>query len=210
MEINVIRGATPQLMNAMLFHGAGQQAQAWLAEQYHTARSSMTDMGRSLLDAATEVSRRMVDPNLMLKARAMMRKVGGLFHPNTIMPLTSVEALQNAKPIMQRYVMSNGPIREMYHKQRLDGFSGDYADHHPGLVGDWHYDYRRVMNGVAQDYQKEDGTEGWRVSMYPDDLEEGDRELEIDEQAIILDAWMLATAAIKAGIDPTDVLNGKL
>ena len=42
----------PQLMNAMLFHGAGQQAQTWLAEQYHTARASMTEMGKSLLDAA--------------------------------------------------------------------------------------------------------------------------------------------------------------
>lgn len=210
MEINVIRGATPQLMNAMLFHGAGQQAQSWLAEQYHTARASMTEMGKSLLDAAADVSRRMVDPNLMLKARAMMRKVGGLFHPNTIMPMTDLDALQSAKPIMQRYLMANRPIRELYHQQRLDGYSDSYVDHQPGAIGDEHYDYRRVMNGIVQHYTKEDGTEGWKVSIYGDDLEEGDRELEIDEQAMILDAWMLAEAALKASLDPTDVLSGKL
>jgi len=209
MQINVVHNATPQLMNAMLFHTAAEETQNWLAAQYQQARQSMTDMGRTMLDAAAKVSQQLFDPNLMLKARSVMRKLGGLFHPNTILSLHSVEDVQKAQPIMQRYIMAMPEIRQRYHQQRLDGYSDSYVDHQPGVVGFGHYDYHRVMEGVVQTYEKED-EEGWRVSMYPDELENGDRRLEIDEQEAVWLAHEIARLALRKNIDPTDVLGGKL
>jgi hypothetical protein len=60
-----------------------------------------------------------------------------------------------------------------------------YVDVEPGLVGEEHYDYRRVMDGVMQD--TEDG--GWYAKIYVEDLKEGDRDLSHGEKVDILQTW---------------------
>lgn len=206
MQINVVSGGTPQLFNAMLFPEASQETRHWLREQFQRDMSHLTDVGRQLANSATQLFQKTYDSDFMRKARSMMRSLGGMFHPNAIVPASSIEELQTAKPVMQRYIMAMPEIRRIYHRQLCDGYSDSYVDHQPGAVGEDHYDYRRVMSTMV--VEDEDG--GWHSRMYPDELVEGDRELEADERFAILRTWDLVKLAMGERIDPTDIFNRDL
>jgi len=210
VQINVVRGTTPQLFNAILFPEASPETKQWIHDQFHRDTSMLTDLGRSFMDSASALYKKLNDPMLNRMARSIVRNLSGITHANSIQPLMTIAAVQGAKPVMQRYIMAMPEIRRLYHKQLCDGYSDSYVDHEPNAVGEAHYDYRRVMNGMVIDLKRDDGTVTWCSVMYPDDLEEGDRELDIDEQSAILLSWDVAKAAIARKIDPTDVFNGKL
>ena len=210
MMINVVRNTTPELFNAILFPEASPETKQWIHDQFHRDTSMLTDLGRSFMDSASALYKKLNDPMLSRMARSIVRNLSGISHPNSIQPLKTISDIQGAKPVMQRYIMALPELRRLYHKQCCDGYSDSYVDHEPGLVGEAHYDYRRVMNAMVVDVVKPDGTETWQSVMYPDDLEEGDRELDIDEQDCVLMSWTVAKEAIAKKIDPTDVFNGKL
>ena len=212
MRINVVHGSSPMLFNAMLFPEANTETKQWLQEQWQTTSSMLTDVGRQFASKADELWNQIYDPLLMQKARGLMRQVGGLFHPNTITRLHDIDSVQLAKPVMQRYIMAMPQIRDLYHRQLCDGYSDSYVDHDPGVIGEAHYDYRRVMDGMVNYLPpvEEGGEERWSVTMYPDELIENDRELQADEKFLILDAWDVVKEAMMQKIDPTDVFKGRL
>ena len=207
---NVIRGGSPEMFNAILFPEAPAQAQEWIREQFNNAGSHLTEMGRHFMSSAAALYQRLHDPMITKMARRAVRGLAGLGHANTIVALRTPEEIQAAKPVMQRYIMALPELRRLYHAQRCDGFSDSYVDHQPGKIGEAHYDWRRVMNGMVVDTVDTDGNDSWKVVMYPDDLEPGDRELEVDEQGAILTTWDAARIAIEKKIDISDIFNGKL
>jgi hypothetical protein len=134
-------------------------------------------------------------------ARAALNAVSHTFQPNSIRYADSLNHMQAASPIMQRYIMANPAIRNLYQRQEIDGYSESYVDLYPGEIKDNHYDYRRVMNGVL-DYDNE------VVRFYPDELSDNDRELNHYEKDAILSTWELAELFLsKTKNDPTDLWN---
>jgi hypothetical protein len=138
--------------------------------------------------------------------RSAMKSAASLFNDNIIRPLTSTDELQNASIQMQRWVMANPVIRQMYHNQECDGYSDTYVDMEPGKIGEAHYDYRRVMDGIVVcDEDQESFTQ------YFEDLHEGDRDLILSEQSDILTTWSFMEAMVKAlKDDPTSQYGGQL
>lgn len=211
MQVNVIQGSSPALFNAMLFPEMNPETKVWLAQQWESSSGLLTDIGRRYASKAADLWKSIYDPQLYQKARGLMRQVEALFHPNTILYLDTIEKVQSASPIMQRYIMSMPEIRKIYHEQLCDGYSDSYIDNSPGIIGEAHYDYRRVMDSIVQYLPLVDGKEErWKATMYPDELTPGDRELEADEKFAILTAWDTARNAIVEKIDPTDIFNGRL
>jgi hypothetical protein len=141
----------------------------------------------------------------MALARNAIRSARGLLTPNVIQPLVSYEEFQIAQPVMQRYIMAQPDIRQLFFDQRCDGFSDTYVDQQPGKIGETHYDYRRVMNGMMV----EEG-EDFVVHHYLDELREGDRELTFHEQVDILSTWQVMSMFMQEKKDPTNIYGGKL
>lgn len=211
MQIQVVTGSSPALFNATLFPEATPETTQWLNDQFHRDTSMLTDMGRQFLDNAVEYWKKSYDPNLMRRVRAMTRELPEMAHPNIIRVIRDIDGVQNAQPVMQRYIMANPSVRKLYHRQLCDGYSDSYVDLEPGVIGDDHYDYRRVMEGIVVMLPIPGSQETtWQVSMYPEELAEGDRSLDADEQFIILDAWELSDVAIQSGIDPVNKDGGEL
>jgi len=143
----------------------------------------------------------------MRRLRAVVSQLGHCMQKDVIKPLYLLEDIQQAAPVMQRWLMSNIALRERYHAQLCDGFSTTYVDYHPDDIGENHYDYRRVMQGIAVD--NEDGT--WTATQWDDPLFEDDRELDVREQADILNAWANAEMFLKRGeSDPTSIWDASL
>ena len=182
---------------------------AYFQPQIENISNTLTDVGRSFYANTQQLYNDVNNSEVMRIARAAVRSAKTLFQPNEVISIFDIANMQTAQPVMQRWIMANPVVRELYHKQQCDGYSESYVDLAPRDIGESHYDYRRVMNGIVQDDTEND--EEWFVKFYPDDLVEGDTELNHDQRVDILSSWSIAEMFIKAGDrDPTSVYDAKL
>ncbi len=128
-----------------------------------------------------------------------------------IVPLRTLADLQCAQPIMQRYMMANPMVQQYYFDNRIEGYSDSYVSIDHGKIGEANYDYRRVMNGIVIDVEEPDGSLTWVAPQYYEDLREGDRELDMQEQSTILKSWDILELFLHAGKeDPTSIYGAKI
>jgi hypothetical protein len=103
---------------------------------------------------------------------------------NYFTELLTFEALQNANPTMQRWVMAHPVVRQEYINNNIEGYPDSYVNIFGNDIGSEDYNYRRVMDGVVQDTE-----DGFVINHYIDELLPGDRELDHNEKAVILNTW---------------------
>ena len=173
---------------------------------------ALSEMGQQFAQMAQQAYEAFTDSFAARKATAAARAMKHQWQTDTIRPLETIDALQHAPNCMVRYLMAEPNIRWLYHQDQADGYRDRYVDTEPGQIGEDHYDYRRVMNGmVVIDEEDEDGEPGWHFTEWCEDLDEGDRELYFVEQVDILRSWQeIAERAINGGDDPTSKWNSSL
>lgn len=210
MNIQVVPVNSIASFDYMLFPDQNPQNQLYIQQQLSQFSASLTDVGRKFVEASRAIYDKINDSNAIRLAKAAIRMTKGLFHPNSIVYLNTIEDIRNAQPVMQRYIMAEPTIREIYHQQRCDGYSDTYADIEPGSLRDDHYDYRRVMDHVIQDTVNSDGEYEWVAKSFLEELRPGDKDLTHDEKCDILSTWEVMQAFISAGKDPTNIFEGDL
>lgn len=195
---NVIIG-DDRMFSAAAFGQQDWRAQEFLSQQYENISGQLTSAGQQFFAAAQNIYEQLSGSQAMRMARAAGRKVRSLWNSDEIQKILDIAAMQHAPPVMQRWIMAEPTTRKLYHEQRLDGYQGTYIDTNPGDIGEDHYDYRRVMNGIV--VEDEDGA-AYATTYYDDLLEE--IELTIEEQTDIIQTWDAVKAAIRKGSeDPT-------
>lgn len=144
--------------------------------------------------------------------RAAGRALDSLWLPDTIQVLNNIAHIQHAPNAMRRWVMAMPEARELYHAGRTEGYGEYYIDREPGKIGEDHYDWRRVHNGVMQTDVVEDGEEyEFKITTYFEHLREEDTELDLVQQADIQATWQAIRPMLKAGgEDPFSRWNAQL
>lgn len=155
-------------------------------------QQQFSNPSRALLVANSsflERSRSMFDQNFgsaaMARLESVRRNLRRAWDDDDIRPLLTIEAMQAAKPQMQRWIMANPFIRKLYKEGRVSGFGDSYVDHKKQGIGADHYDYRVAMSGFAT-FNDEDG---WTATTYGDELLEGDERPTFSEQIDIFQTW---------------------
>lgn len=181
----------------------------FLQNQFSTLSNVMGDVGNTFIQRGRELFDKYHGVEAMRLAKAAIRATQHMFMHDTILELSTISQLQQAKPVMQRWIMACPDIRTVYHRQQCDGYSGSYVDMHPGMIGPDHYDYRKVMDGVMV-VGDDDSDFDWKYNTWFDD-EEGDINLTFSDKTAILSVWDLIKSMSKPGKeDPTDPLCGTL
>lgn len=192
------------------FKSAAYGTQDWktlefLSSQYNNLSAMATQTSSDFFTHAKTLYDKISGSTAMRMARQAAAIVRSAWDVDEIRSLISITEMQLALPTMQRWVMANPEVRNMYHKQQLDGYSESYIDLHPNDVGEYHYDYRRVMNGIAVEV-------GDKIlcTTYPDDLLD-EKELSIEEQVDIINTWDKMNVYLKYGLeDPTSKWGAEL
>lgn len=167
----------------------------------------LSEAGRNFYANAQQLYDEHSGAEAMRLARAAMRKIGSVFQRDEIRTLWDLAQIQTAPLTMQRWIMACPPVRQLYQQQRCEGYADTYVDIYPGAIGENHYDYRQVMDGIVVP----DEEHGWMYTLYVDEPVEGDRHLTHDEQVDILTTWDIVKAWIKQGKDdPTSQSGGML
>ncbi len=194
--------------DAMAYGAPHPGTMQYIAQKFENLSTNLTQFGRDFMADAHSKWDYFMGSEAMRRARAVRSKIeGALFMRNEVQPLHTLSAIQNAAPMMQRWIMSEPTTRQLYHDQRIEGFAGSYVDPFPGEIKDEDYNYRRVMTGVVEEV--EDGE--WKARIYLDDLLPGDTALAIDQKSDILGSWAAVRALLDYGKeDPTSVTNSMM
>lgn len=182
----------------------------YFLSQLEQAKSHIGDSFGSLGASFISGMQRMYDTFNSSRAieltKAALNQITGVFQADVIRTISDISHFQIATPIMQRYIMANPIVRQMYHDQRLDGYSDTYVDTDPGVVGEKHYDYRRVMSGIMVP----EGTDLYYTS-YIEQLRDEQDELTAGDQFRILDTWAnIENLILSGGKDPTSPWNADM
>lgn len=204
-QVEVLEGG-PQMFNCLAYKEKHPSTLAFVQSQFENISNTLNEAGRQFYAGLQSVFDAANSSEAMRRARLAMQKVANVFQPDIVRSVFELNEIQSSQLVMQRWIMANPVVRSMYHEQRCDGFSETFVDRFPGQIGENHYDYRRVMHGMVQDDSEHD----WKASFYLDELFEGDRELEFDEQIAIRDTWEVVEAYLKRGEDPTSPFGNKL
>lgn len=133
-------------------------------------------------------------------ARAIEMNNQAMWNANLVRPLLTLEDLQTAPLIMQRWIMTNEYLRTMAQEGRINGYNESYVDAEPGLVGKEHTDWRLLHQGVLIDVPEAD----WRLENYYEEPPEGEhRLLLIDRENAISAAEFAEMHARRMEDDPT-------
>lgn len=170
--------------------------------------SNFTAAGAQFMSRAREVYERFNGAEALRLAKAAANKFNSAFQQDAIKPLAYLEEMQSACLTMQRWIMADPVIREMYHRQRVDGYSDTYVDMHPGTAGACHYDYQRVMDGMIVQNDEE---QNWSFTNFYDPQHEDDHVLDHVDKADIVSTWDAVRVLLSMNEeDPTDPYCGKL
>ena len=208
---NVIHDAPRETFDAILYPEQNPANKAYIVNQLDAYTHLLLDTGRQYFSQARAMYDQINDAATLRAAKAALRMAKGVTRPNVISPLLNLEECYSAQPLMQRYIMAEPTIRQLYIDQRCDGYSdGPYRDLFPGWIGPDHYDYQKVMSGIVNEYVDEDGEDTWKVNTFSYDLLPSDADLTFDERVDILATWEVVRMAIEAGNDPTNPNGRKL
>lgn len=183
----------------------------YFATQIENARNVIGErfgeFGQKFLSGAEKLYERFNSSNAIELAKATLNQMRGIFQSDIVRTIHNLEDFQIATPVMQRWVMANPLVRELYHKQQCDGYSDTYVDQEPTKIGKDHYDWRRVNNGMIE----VDDNGGWTANQYADYAPNYEEELEISDQFRILDSWnAIENLILQGGSDPTSPWNNSL
>lgn len=206
MHVNVIEAGVDSY-DYLIYPEQNPINQTYIQNQLNNFSSTLTDVGMKFVEASRAIYEKINDSTAIRTARAAVRMAKGMFHPNMIVPLESIDDIRAAQPMMQRYIMADPTIRALYHNQQCDGYSDTYVDLEPGRIADNHYDYRRVMDAMVFDAEDADGDYEWRSKNYYEELAPGDRELTFQEKNDILTTWSVMDMFIEAGKDPSNIFE---
>lgn len=181
----------------------------FLQQQFEAASAPLQGAAAQFMEASKAIYERVNNSDTMRMARAAMNRVNSLWLSDEIQPLLNLAHLQNAPLTMQRWIMAEPTIRNLYVKQAADGYSDTYVNVHGKDVGEYHYDYRRVMDGIV-DLDANVEEDAWESVTYVEELAEGDRDLDLSEQRSILDTWEALRREMRENNDPTSKYNASL
>lgn len=212
--MQVITGGA-RTFTALAFQNQHPDNQGYFAQKVadltNTFGDTLSDIGNGFMSGAAALYDSFYGSDAMRAARAAVRKVKSLWDRDDIRALCGIGEQQDAKPVMQRWLMAEPTYRELYHQQRVDGYSDEYVDMEPGAVGNDHYDYRRVTDGLLVTVEDPDSDHDWEMVHHIEDLREGDVDLEIDQVSDILESWRhRAMHVVAGGKDPGSKYNDNM
>jgi len=168
---------------------------------------ALTDAARSFYQRSMNMFEHFSGHDAVRRTRAAMRKIQHVFMPDDLREYTTISQMQQAQPQMQRFLMANPFIRNMYQQQSISGYEGHYVDMQPGAIGVTHYDYGQIMSGRVVVTNEDEGE--YEITTIFDDTPEDDPTPVLEAQVDVTNSWDNMNIRAQRGMeDPTDEYCG--
>lgn len=181
---------SPEAHDLMIYGDNSQSQVDYLQMQMQMMGSYMGDTQNRLMDIASNsynYALNLVDNYDLMNE---LHQTGMVQMPNEFSVLNTLESIQNANPLMMRYIMAEPMVRAMWQNGELYGYGDNYNNFTAPMstgVGNEDYDYRRVMDGM---FVMDPGIEDtYYREHFHEALMEGDRQLTLAEKLCVMETW---------------------
>lgn len=180
----------------------------FLNDSLNTFSQRLADGAQDLYQRAYSLYDSMMGDQSLRQAQIIRNNFDDVWSDSSPAYLPTIDMMQEARLISQRYIMVNPLVRQYYYDDRVEGYAGSYRDPYPDVPTEEHSDYKRVLNGVLQVDEEEDT---WHYVTYLDEYLSDEAPLDVTEQANILDTWKCVEAYLKRhGRDPVSLWNADI
>lgn len=178
----------------------------WLTQRSEALMSTVSSTTQNWFNKARSFYTSISEADAIQALRNLTVKADVSWKGNNIYFCNSIEQLQVANPVMQRYIMAEPRLRELYLNESVEGYNDSYVNHHGDSLGTKHYDYRRVTDGVVIVHD-----DHAIVNEFYELIPDTDKELDIFEKADIIRTWNMVNRALDANeMDPTSPIGNLL
>lgn len=205
----VVSVGNTALFESQVYDIPPQSTIDYMQNQAQSFMSSLMPTAANMFYNAVNTLYQEVDYTQMKQmARAYIRHVGNMFMRDEIQVLSNIGKLQHAPLAMQRWVMAEPTVRQLWIDQKVDGYS-DTMKLVDAVTGFDHLDYRRVIDGLFLDDPDSDGLIAH--NFYETEIAENDVALDVIDKSNILDTWeRLRYELSRKKEDPTSKYNAAL
>lgn len=206
----LLRGGNAAVQ-ALLYGDVHPGTQRFFESRQESGFDRLREGARAFIQQAQEKFGFMASDATRRAIRDVRKAANWAWHGDYVRPLRSIDDLQLASPVMRRYLMAEPTIRKLYQRQQISGYDGQYEDLQPGVLGEDHRDYRRVMNEIVVEEEPDENETNFWAHQYMDVLVDDEPPLDPDEQFTVLECWNLAKRFMLEGKrDPTSLYNATL
>lgn len=203
IDVDVMRGGDYGA-NALIYKPLSLDTSMYLQRHLNSTLQSIRNVGSNFVNAVKGLYDRFSSSDAINRAKMYLQNAGMHLSQDTIYPVKYDRYMVNL--IMQKYIMCNPQVSDLYKKNKCYGFQDTYLDPEPNSYGKDRFDYQRVMNGWLEFENDEQGT-GYFNHYSNSDIE---KSLSTLDQIAIRDTWDVVARLIAEGVDPTHPDGGKL
>ena len=127
-----------------------ESAQEWFQQQAYALQNTVSGAAQQFFNQARDMYQTVSDTQAMQMLRNLTSRRNTVWSDSLVMALKSLEQMQTAGPVMQRYIMANPVARERYLNDTLEGYGDSYNNVHGDAIGHTHIDYRQVTNALVE------------------------------------------------------------
>jgi hypothetical protein len=178
----------------------------WLQQRSEALMNTVSTNTQTWFNKARAFYNTISESDAVQALRNLTVKADVSWKGNNIYHCSSIEMLQTANPIMQRYIMAEPRLRDMYLNQSVEGYEGSYENFHGDALGVSHYDYRRVTDGIVIAHD-----DHYVINEFHENIPDTDRELDFFQKADVIRTWNMVNRALDASeMDPTSPIGNLL
>ena len=214
MQVNILPPGPPHMMEATVFARPSQEMMniinARNQEMVYRMQNYYGQAGVEFLNSSDDYYKQYARSTGVEAAEhiALSSQNALNYHTGNIVPLETLEDVQNARGNYLQYLMANPAMTELMIQGRIDAYGDQFINDEGNLVGIQRNAYRAVISGIGEsyynpDFDQENGEEVWRIASN----EEADNGmgLKVSEQINTLRAWKIQNQAILDNIDSSSL-----
>lgn len=193
--------------DSLLYGEDNQYVKSYLDQQISNISQLYGQAGTRIIDRTQQLYDIVNTSRVKEIGRRALDLAAGMFRPNNIYECKTSHEVMTARPVMQKWIMANPKVRDLYNQGQCCGYGETYQPLLKEASGSSDVYYRRTMSGIISDSE-----EGPMATIYVEDgrIDEVIPELIFRDQFSILKSWRIAELMMNEGNDPTDPYGGKL
>lgn len=178
----------------------------WIQDRTQALMSTVSATTAGWFNKARTFYQTITETDAVQALRNLTAKADLSWKGNNVHLCTSIEQIQASNPVLQRYLMAEPNLRQLFLNQSCEGFAGVYNNVHGNAIGVNHYDYRRVTDGMLMVTESQ---VEWND--FYENIPDNDKELELYEKADMIRNWNLVNIALDANeMDPSSPIGNLL
>jgi len=201
IRVNVVNGGDIAA-NALIYRPPDNRLLSFLNDNISKAVEYTSNAASGFANTVVNMYNKFNSSESLNAAKLMLYNAGTHLNQDIIYPVM-YDNLGNANLIMQRYIISEPQMNNLYTRNMCYGYQDTYVDIDKGSVGKDRLDYQNVMDGVLQ--HDNDGNGYFNYYSNSDDTI-----LHKFDKLAILETWDNVALMISNGLDPSDPDNNEL